>query len=149
MNNIIDPVNGNSYDIFSFEGKNLLKHYVKVFQNGGRSRSDMYLVSESDAEYEVQIPRLQERQAQTTKLNKELQDEQAWCNKHGNILERPYCKCITSPNPNDKDKNGKPNCKEPFLGITRKLTPHTKIVDHYINNPSLHNVISNNDFSSI
>ena len=40
MNNIIDPVNGNSYDIFSFEGKNLLKNYVKAFQNGGTRKYD-------------------------------------------------------------------------------------------------------------
>jgi hypothetical protein len=35
MNYIIDPVNGNNYDIFSLEGKNLLKNYIKVFQTGG------------------------------------------------------------------------------------------------------------------
>ena len=65
MNNIIDPVNGNSYDIFSFEGKNLLKNYVKAFQSGGGS---LYRVSSSDNnigstidDYEVQTPTLKKK----------------------------------------------------------------------------------------
>ena len=56
-----------------------------------------------------------------------------WCNKRGNILERPYCKCINSSDPNGRDEKGKPNCKGPFLGITRKFTPHKKIVEYHKN----------------
>ena len=35
MNYIIDPQNGNTYSIFSQNGKNLLKKYVNVYQTGG------------------------------------------------------------------------------------------------------------------
>ena len=38
MNNIIDPQNGNTYSIFSQNGKNLLKKYVNLYQTGGSNQ---------------------------------------------------------------------------------------------------------------
>ena len=38
MNNIIDPQNGNTYSIFSLNGKNLLKKYVNIYQTGGSNQ---------------------------------------------------------------------------------------------------------------
>jgi hypothetical protein len=35
MNNIINPLTGIKYNLFSEEGKTLLKNYVNFFQNGG------------------------------------------------------------------------------------------------------------------
>ena len=35
MNFIIDPANGMRYELFSTNGKNLLKKYVKYVQSGG------------------------------------------------------------------------------------------------------------------
>ena len=35
FSNIVHPVTQESFSIFSYEGKNLLKQYVKVFQSGG------------------------------------------------------------------------------------------------------------------
>ena len=40
MNNIIDPNTGYSQSIFSIEGKNLLKQYVKLYQKGGASSAE-------------------------------------------------------------------------------------------------------------
>jgi hypothetical protein len=34
-NNIVDPGTGNTFSIFSTQGKTLLKHYVKLLQSGG------------------------------------------------------------------------------------------------------------------
>lgn len=102
MNNIIDPVNGNSYDIFSFEGKNLLKNYVKAFQSGG-TRSDVYNISSSD------------------KMDTALDEEKKRC-----ISERntgPYCGCITGKH------NCHP---EKYLGITRNLHSHNSIAKYYV-----------------
>lgn len=102
MNNIIDPVNGNSYDIFSFEGKNLLKNYVKVFQNGG-SRSDVYNTS-------------------SDKMDTALQDEKNRCEHTKN--KRPYCQCITGKN-NCLPKNyigSTPNLKH----------SHKSIAEYYV-----------------
>ena len=39
--NIINPITGDSYNLFSTSGKNLLKKYVQsynTFQNGGTNR---------------------------------------------------------------------------------------------------------------
>jgi hypothetical protein len=116
MNNIIDPVNGNSYDIFSLEGKNLLKNYVKVFQNGGRWSSLESMGWKPTGGEELE-----------NELENELESEKIWCDKPGNILERPYCSCIKS---NDTIND----CKGPFLGITKKFTPHKKIVQYHKNN---------------
>ena len=35
MNYIINPLTQEKVDLFSFEGKQLLKQYIKLFQNGG------------------------------------------------------------------------------------------------------------------
>jgi hypothetical protein len=35
MDNIYNPLNGKSYSIFTYEGKYILKQYIKNFQNGG------------------------------------------------------------------------------------------------------------------
>ena len=40
MNNIIDPINGYTYSIFSQNGKNLLKRYINIYQTGGSERSE-------------------------------------------------------------------------------------------------------------
>ena len=38
MNNIVDPVNGQTFSIFSEQGKALLKSYVKMYQRGGANQ---------------------------------------------------------------------------------------------------------------
>jgi len=104
MNNIIDPVNGNSYDIFSFEGKNLLKNYVKVFQNGG-SRSDLYNTSSFSSE-----------------KDEALDNEKKRCERTENT--GPYCQCIT----------GKNNCHpKKYIGSTPNLKhSHKSIAEYYV-----------------
>jgi len=106
MNTIIDPVNGNSYDIFSFEGKNLLKNYVKVFQNGG-DRSDVYNTSFSSEKDEA------------------LDNEKKRCFSTRNM--GPYCNCINSY----EVKKCTPN---KYIGSTPNLKhSHKSIAEHHVN----------------
>ena len=39
MNTIIDPITGNHLNLFSTDGKNLLKQFVKMYQSGGAGRN--------------------------------------------------------------------------------------------------------------
>ena len=108
MNNIIDPVNGNSYDVFSFEGKNLLKNYVKVFQNGG-DRSDVYNTSFSSEK----------------DTDKALNNEKKRCMRTENT--GPYCKCITNNTGDDCNPGA-------YIGFTGDLRySHKSIATHHVN----------------
>ena len=45
MNNIIDPANGQSFSIFSEQGKALLKSYVKMYQSGGELTKEQLITA--------------------------------------------------------------------------------------------------------
>ena len=42
FNNIIHPLTNEKLSIFSFAGKQLLKHYIKMYKEGGATNNTMY-----------------------------------------------------------------------------------------------------------
>lgn len=113
MNNIIDPVNGNSYDVFSFEGKNLLKNYVKVFQNGGENKTGFT---------EAQLKEIRKEDAL-----KALVREKIRCRRVSDEKKGPYCKCITNNTGDDCNPGA-------YIGFTGDLRySHKSIATHHVN----------------
>ena len=70
----------------TFKFSTLPNSYYENLQSGG-DRSAIYEVHYNE------------------KLDKALESERKWCDKPGNIIERPYCKCITKNGTRCKNKS--------------------------------------------